>query len=283
MATVMERPAPPTYAQYHRIRGINWSTLSEMRRSPLHYKTRLEVPRTSTPAMDLGRLIHWLVLEPATFLRHYVVWEGARRGNEYKAFAEAAELHGMEVVTAADYERAQAVAGAVFRHRAARSILSRGRPEVSLKWVDPETRMRCKARLDWVRGGALTELKSTTNVDARKFGRLAVDIGYISQLAFYRRGLTATGHRDGPTRIIAVEVDEPNDVAVYEIDNDMLWAGDELVGELLARVKECRKRGSWPGRYPKPQPLDVPPWFYGTAEGEEREIARITRFARSEA
>ena len=208
--------------------------------------------------MDLGRLIHTAVLEPER-LDHYAVWSGGRRGtNEHKAFL--AEVGDREVTTSADFEKAQAIAAAVWAHRVARRVLRGGRTEQMLTWVDPATHLRCKGRVDHIRGGALSDLKSTRDVEARAFGRSIESFGVHAQMAFYRRGMAASGYPDGPTRLIAVEQEPPHEVAVYLLPEEVLYAGDLIITKLLHEVRLWRGRRRWPGRYEEETPLQFPAW-----------------------
>jgi hypothetical protein len=69
--------------------------------------------------------------------------------------------------------------------------------------------------------------------------------------------------------MVVVESEAPFSVAVYEVDDDALYAGDEIVGELLQQVKDCRRRRRWPDRYEGLQSLEVPPWFFQDGKDEE--------------
>jgi exodeoxyribonuclease VIII len=267
MATVMKERRE-TFPGYRRVRAVNWSTLKEMARSPKHYRYRLENPPEETPAMRLGRAIHTAVLEPDAFPLEYVVYDGPRRAG--KDWEEFAAVNVRKTILKVDeYQTALDVRDAVRGHKLAARLLRRGRREVTLQWTDPQTHMRCKGRLDHLRGDVLTDLKSTRDVDARTFGRLAARMGYIQQLAFYRRGLLATGHAEAPVYVVVVESEAPFSVAVYEVDDDALYAGDEIVGELLQQVKGCRKRRRWPDAHEGLETLDVPPWFFQDGKDEE--------------
>lgn len=250
-------------SSYRASPGINWSSLSAMRQSPAAYHHRLVTPREDTPAMALGRLIHSCVLEPERVAEQYAVWEGGRRGT--KAHEEwLAENVGKEATTLADMEKAQAIAAAVWAHPAARRVLRGGRIEVPLRWTDPLTHMRCKGRPDHIRAGALSDLKSTKSVEPRAFGRSAEAFGMHGQMAFYRRGMDVLGMKQGPVRLIAVEQEEPHEVAVYVLDPDVLYAGGLLVNRLLHDVKKCRRyygnKRPWPGRFQEEVALEFPAW-----------------------
>jgi hypothetical protein len=251
--------AAMTFSEYRAINATNWGTLKRMGKSALAYHDGLTAPDKETPAMAAGRLFHTATLEPDRLPLEYAIWDGGRRGtNDYKAFVE--QQGTRQIVTAAEYANALAVRDAVHAHKRARRLLRYGRPEVTLQWVDPETHIRCKARLDWLRGDVFTDLKSTTDIDARTFGRTAQRLGYHCQLAFYRMGLLATGHGSAPVRIIAVEADEPHDVAVFTVDEDVLFVGELEVRSLLRRLKDCRRKRRWPGRYPDEVSLEFPTW-----------------------
>ena len=246
------------FSAYSDLNGVNYSTLKAMGKSPLHYQHALTVPRADTPAMRLGRAIHTAVLEPDLFPVHWTLYDGRRAGNVWAEFAAVNADKG--ILTVEEYDTVLAIRDAVHRHKVARRLLRYGKSEVTLRWVDPVTRIRCKARLDHLRGDALTDLKSTKDIDNRTFGRLAANMGYAGQLAFYRLGLLATGHELAPVRIVAVESVAPHDVAVFTVDEDVLEAGVMEVRRLLHMVKTCRSRRRWPGRYPDEESLEYPEW-----------------------
>jgi len=246
------------FTDYSDLGGVNYSTLKEMAKSPLHYQHRLTTPRTDSAAMRLGRAVHMATLEPDAFPLHWTLYDGRRAGNVWAEFAAVNADKG--ILTVDEYETVLAIRDAVHRHKVARRLLRYGKSEVTLRWVDPVTRVKCKARLDHLRGDALTDLKSTKDIDNRTFGRLAANMGYAGQLAFYRLGLLATGHDLAPVRIIAVESVAPHDVAVFTVDEDVLEVGVMEVRKLLHQVKTCRSRRRWPGRYPDEESLQYPEW-----------------------
>ena len=89
------------------------------------------------------------------------------------------------------------------------------------------------------------------------------------QAAFYRAGLAANDLDVPPFTIIAVESSAPHDVAVFEMDDDALWAGELLVAECLDKVAAGRFSKQWPGRYPAPQKLGLPRWAPETKESSD--------------
>lgn len=254
----MNEPAP-----YDAIPAIRWSLLREAAKSPAHYHWRLENPRPDTAAMAAGRLVHCAVLEPDELPRRYAVWGEARRGSDWRAFEAAAIGNGQEVVTAAEYERAIAMRDAVHTHPVAARYLSqkRARTEVTLTWTDAQTKLACKARLDWLGTRTFIDLKTTRDNAERAFGRVAGSLAYHGQMAFYNMGLVASGMKRRAV-IVAVESEEPCDVACYRLGWEEMDAGTELARELLETVAACTRRGKWPGAHPKETQLRLPPWYY---------------------
>lgn len=248
--------------------AVNWSTLKEALKSGLHYQYNLTAPREETDAMRLGRAVHSATFEPDALLREYVVFEGGRRaGKEWEEFQA---MHaGRTILKPEDYETALRIRDAVHAHKVARALLRTGQPECTLTWTDYETGLPCKSRLDWLSSKALIELKTTSDIDARVFGRVAGSMLYHAQLAFYHMGVQAQPKgKPRVCKIIAVESAPPHDVAVYALDDDMLWAGEEKVRAALELVAECRRTKRWPGRYPCELPLELPYWEFPKDEVE---------------
>lgn len=264
------------YAQYAAILAVNWSALKEMRRSPLHYAHILKQPREDSTTLAKGRAIHTAVLEPDRFPIEYAVFEGkARRGKAWAAFRDVNDTK--TILTLEEYTRALAIRDAVRAHPPAARYLRSARRELSLAWVDAVTGLPCKARLDVLSevDGRIfvVDLKSTHDLDMRRFGSIAARLGYHSQLAWYARGMKACGIPCDGARIIAVEQDAPHDVGVFVVDDDLLYAGDEEVRELLMRARVCLEKSAWPGRYEREEPLEMPRWFYAD---DEAEIGNVT-------
>jgi hypothetical protein len=254
----MTKPIP--FEKYAAIKAINWSTLKELRRSPAHYRHRLENPREDTTRLALGRAVHTAVLEPHRFLLEYACFDGERRaGKAWEAFAE---MHvNRTILKRAEYEKCIAVGDAVRRNAVAANYLARGAHEQVVEWTDPDTGLPCKARIDWVGDGYVLDLKTTNDVEANRFAATAARMGYFGQGAFYAGGLACTTGKPHAAIIVAVEMDAPHDVAVYRIDDDSLYAAAEEVRELLRIAATCREVDLWPGRYTEEQTLRMPRWM----------------------
>lgn len=261
------------FAEYRTWPGISWSDLSNMAVSPLEFHERLHNPTEPTAAMDLGSAIHCAVLEPEQFDATYTYYDGAHNGYEWEAVKAGAAEAGMTVLSVKEWEQCLGAAEAFWtkpQGREARKLMRGARREVSYRWTDPVTHVRCKARPDVVRfsrmgrGGRiipwkLADLKTTSSVDERTFGRLAASMLYHGKMALAYMGLeTIYGIAPLETSIIAVEQKPPHDVQVYTLDEEVMEAGAFLAGRLLDQLKNCRLNRTYPGRYGGRRRLDFP-------------------------
>lgn len=251
------------FDKYSAIDAVNWSTLKELRRSPLHYRHRLDNPRADSSRLALGRAAHTAVFEPDRFMLEYACFKGPiRRGKKWDAFKEQ---HRDETILKVDeYQTCLAMRDAVRKNPWAATYLENGLPEHSIQWTDPETQLPCKARLDWWNEdrAVLVDLKTTNDVGADRFAATCARMAYHCQLAFYADGLRALIEKAVSTIIVAVEAQPPHDVAVYRLDEDAIYAGWEEVQGLLWKAKECRQSKRWPGRYQEEQVLRLPRWTF---------------------
>lgn len=255
------------WSEYAALAAVNWSTLREIRQSPLHYRHRLLNPKPDTKATVLGRAVHAAVFERFRFLEECVVYEGRRAGKAWEAFRDEHEAAGQTVLYPNQYELALEIADAVGRCAAAAPYLAAGSGEHTVRWTDPHTGLACKGRLDWLTDvdgrRYVLDLKTTKCADLGRFARDVANYGYHGQAAFYADGVTvAEGVAVEKVGLIAVESDPPHDCALFWLDPDALYAGTEEYEGYMRKVAECMAADAWPGRYTEPQTLRLPAWVY---------------------
>lgn len=265
------------FATYLDIDAVNASGLKQAAKSPKHYYHSLTNPTPDSPAMRLGRAVHAAVLEPDSFPLRYVVWKGARRGKSWDEFVIAAASDALEILTDTEYDTCLAMRDAVRSHPVAAKYLRRGEAEKVVEWVDGPTRLRCKARLDFVTplgrsrySRTIVDLKTSRDISEHSFERTTHDLLYHVQAAHYVAGMAATSRARKPFRFVfvAVESSAPHDVRVGEISEDALWCGEQERRRLLELVASCTRSGKWPGRYPSETTFDLPSWYYAQADAE---------------
>lgn len=245
---------------YDKIDGLRWSRLKALRISPLQFQHELENERDDARHFRIGRAMHALILEPEHFERDFAVYEGQRRGKAWEAF-ELANA-GRDVITEAEAIAATGMAKAVRTHPIASKHLVTGTAEQVLTWIDADTGVKCKARVD-MRNGHLVELKSAADIDPSRWPAQCARFGYFGQLAFYHDGVLAScgydeGHELDPTQIV-VQSDAPHDVVVYRVPPTTIELGRREYKRCLRRYVECRESGKWPGIGANEERTLVPP------------------------
>ena len=254
--------------------AVNNSSLGPALRSLSHYKSALERPRTATPAMEFGRFVHTVVLEPELLAARYVVtpdlvadlegeYKNPKASKEYKSkLAEFHDLHAdREVVEADWYERAVAMIDAVKACPKARDLLRGvGPTESSIVWHDKLTGLRCKARVDKVtEAGLLADLKTTA--DASAFAKSMAAYGYARQAAFYIDGMEAVTGELHRLAFVAVEKEPPHAVRAAVVADRAVDYGRRQYQRILRGICEARAYDRWPG-YDQPTEFDLPSWCY---------------------
>lgn len=236
-------------------------------RTPAHYRYHADHPREASAAMDLGSLVHALVLDPAEADRFICQPPEikVRRGKKWDAFVE--ENAGRTIVKAGDWEKAKRMRDALLANPQARAMLTNGRCEVSFRWDDPETGAPCKGRADSLpTDGALilpgadgpievplsdcaVDLKTTASADPSEWTSRSMErIGYHIQGGHYLRGLRYLGETSRQWwAFVVVESAPPHLIAFYALDRRSLAAGGDLAAFACRRYVDCVEADEWPG------------------------------------
>ena len=263
--------------EYFALNAVSNSRLSLLKRSPLHFKTgKFKEP---TKSMSIGSLVHCGVLEPMEVARRYCFMpnyskhpsnctkSGERSFSSSTDFVKKMEKdfldlnHDKQVVSEDDYARMCGVAISLSQNERCRELFSGGQSEVTIVWDDPETGIRCKARIDYLSDKSdclFADLK--TCADALDFEWSIGNYDYHRQMAFYKRGLdTIFGGYHTPW-IAAVEVESPYCNRVAPMGEESLEIGDRLVDELLTKLAKHQQSNEWPG-YESPKSWVLPEKF----------------------
>ena len=101
-------------------------------------------------------------------------------------------------------------------HRKARELLAKGEAEVALVWLDPDTGIKCKIKIDWWHDArTLADVKSAEDVTFEGFRRSCARLGYALSAAMYCEGVYQLTGEEPEWAFIACEKGRPNTVAVY--------------------------------------------------------------------
>lgn len=228
---------------------VRFSHLKAYGRSAAHGLQARTEDSISTRDMQRGTAVHALLFNT----RKVVGWSGPqRRGKEYDAFAQ--DHADCEILTAAEFDKARAMAAAVRASKLAMAALD-GETEKTI-YFDWYGR-KCRATPD-VRGdGFVTELKTSSTSDPSRFVWHALRMQYNAQLRMQQIAC-GYGIEDCIARIVAVEAAPPFPVTVFRVEARALDAGERNLTLWMERLRTCEASGHWPPYVECEVPLDIP-------------------------
>lgn len=249
-----------------------------------HLKAWSQAPDDEgTPALLFGRAYHCRMLEPEVFaqtycdpppadaprdLRHL---RNAKKPGESTlesiAFWDAwdAEHAGLIPLSRESADLIEEMHHALMQHELAASILrSPGDSEVTMRWVDEETGVPCKARIDRLarRLRLFGDLKTAEDASPSGFAKSVVAHGYHIQAAHYLAGGHACGLEPRGFPFIVQEKSPPYLPAVHMLDDRALARGAELRERGLAKIAHARTTNTWPGYNPGITEISLPEWAF---------------------
>lgn len=235
---------------------------------PALFRYERDHPPAPKPHFDIGHAAHKLVLGTGPTIVDTRL--DNRRGNAWKdAEAEAREAGAVPLLTQ-DYAMVHAMAAALQAHPFAGLLFDRahGAPEVTLAWVDPQTGVNCRCRLDWLphsRAGRLIipDYKTCASADADSLSKASAANGYDMQDAWNRAGCRALDLADDEATFVFVaqEKNPPYLVHVVQLDHEARRVGDIRNRTAIQVFAECQRTDSWPGYADDVTQLPLPVWF----------------------
>ena len=256
------------FADYCQWDAVNASRLKLAKKSMFHFH---KYESRDATHLKIGRADHTATLEPDKFMLEFTVFTSGdipdaileerplkpgtslktRYPKQWQAFQATTNK---SILTHEEYSDVLAMRNAVLTDRVARGIFRKGTPELSMVWVDPETQLTCKGRVDWLRAGRKTgrmyDLKTARDI-GDDFNAAAIRYGYFLSAAFYMDGyVLARGKGSAKVtefELVAVENVPPWDVAVRPISSEDLQRGRDEYRELLTKIANCKRAKTWPG------------------------------------
>ena len=261
-----------TEMEYNQAEGVRRSDLWKMEDSPEKYKWFSEHPVEQTPAMAFGSACHKYVLEPGDFDNEYVVAPNVDRrtkeGKEY--WAQFMEKNaGKTIISQDDLLVMSFMTQAICACPLAKKLIyGKGETEIPFFWTDPETKEKCKVKLDrlvkYNRRWYVVDYKTTQCAETNRFNSDMWKLGYYMQAAMYTEGVMhAKKLRKRPGFLfVAQEKKAPYSVNVIEVSEEVMNAGVAKLHQLLDKLHACSVIDQFPG-YVQDVPNDafVPTWM----------------------
>lgn len=206
-------------------------------------------PVKDTEAQLIGRAFHCLVLEPELYARSYRALPdfGDMRSSKNRARRDewiSYQAKNITFLTAAQDALVRAMREALLRHRTARLMVERGVREVVFRWIDPETGLACKSKIDlWDEElGFLMDLKSCLSAHPEAFARTATDYRYHVQHVMYAEAARVLGIPVDNFVLVPVEKTAPHFTATYHVDAAGEEKGFEVLRRSLATLRAAMDR-----------------------------------------
>ena len=280
-------PAPGIYrnvpaAEYRAWDAINVSSLKPLiEKTAEHYYYELTHPKPTTAAMVFGTTVHTRILESEdddedTMALRSLSADGLEAYNKtvinvtvggpinpttgkcygpdsqkFKAWCDA-QGPGKIFLTTEQDAQLRGMHSRLMRDENIAGFI--GKPgdennELSLLWIDDETGLLCKARLDMWRpqGEAIGDLKTCRDASPAGFAGSIGKFRYHGQSAFYLDGARKLGMPAKHFIFIPVEKTAPYVPAMYRIQDGDVEIGRQQNRKALATIADCRASGFWPG------------------------------------
>lgn len=254
-----------SWEQYRQIKKMNPSTMVHGHtRSMKRLKRAIDgkIEYKSEPVF-IGIGVHALLLEPEAFEASYVVMPDFHRepGNvtgkgepseskatTYYKTREAEfkkESTGRTVIPRYQYDTCLTCIEALQSRPRIREMIASSNHEVT---VEGEIEgIEFKGRIDALLPSVILDLKTTSTVDHRKFGRRFFDLGYDFKLSIYRELVRQSTVSVRQVKVIVQEVDGDFDNVVMPVPEEVLDNAFSNVMRTVTRYKRCMETGYWPG------------------------------------
>jgi exodeoxyribonuclease VIII len=258
-----------TNDQYHALKSVSHSTLECFRRSKRTYRAKYidnTLVHEQTPAMQLGSLVHAMVLEPHRVDELYVVSPKCDRRTTVgkQAYAEFCESLGdREIIDAETFATAEAITKAVVDNETAESliVLQSGSVESPMHWTCEHTQIECRSKPDYRMNKLVVDLKTCRDASPSGFAASAARFGYARQAAWYLWGCERNGLVDCRFIFIAVSTVEPYEVGIYELSERDISRARMQNRIDLEELARCERENDWQSQHEKGVvKLQLPKW-----------------------
>ena len=208
-----------TEEEYHNHPSLSASIIKRLVVNDETYEVANGIKTEPTPAMELGTLVHCLILEPEKFSETYAVMPKCDlRTKEGKLLKAEFELkaNGKKVVSETDFETAMKCAES-FKKNTVSNLLKRGKPEQ--KFFSEFDGVEVRGMLDWYdeESGMIVDLKTTQNF-ADMFVKECGDRLYNIQASFYVDLLTSLGKNVSDFVFVGVQTKAPYKITVVRLN-----------------------------------------------------------------
>lgn len=208
--------------------------------------------------LEFGTAVHTLALGDGPSLVE--IDADNYRTKDAQTQAEKAREKGSVPLLPNEMRQAQDMAAALIAHPQAGQLLIGGEAEQTYLWRDEETRVWCRARLDYVRPGQIVDLKTTTDVNLEAIRKTIHTWGYHQQRGWYVDGHRAIYGETPDFHFVFIAKEPPYLITVVEPDATACLIGDAKNRAARHIYADCQSAGIWPAYDQRIWTLPLPGW-----------------------
>lgn len=239
---------------------------------PAKFRHMRDNPQPPRRVFDFGHLAHrmvlgagseFTVLDPAIhgLKKDGQVADNPRATSTWKSAEAEARREGRIPVSVEEWRTAEQMAEKVRAHPQARELFTDGQAELALYHRDPETGVRLRGRLDWLRNdGVIVDYKTCQSAEPGEIERAFHKFGYHLQNAWYVDLVSALRASNPRFYFVAQEKVPPFEVTVVEYDDIAIAEGRRLNREAIRLYAELCERGEWPSYTSETITIGLPAW-----------------------
>jgi len=232
----------------------------------------------SSDAMTFGSLVDAMLLDPAELDKFtikpatYIADRGKDKGLEKswsgsaivcKEWMEAAQATGNSIISQDTWSFAESLCSCVKENAKAAELLSKGRKQLAIVWIDEDTGVLCKGRIDNQNTDSLDDLKTTKDASEWSFSRDLYKYGYHQQAAMYLDGWSALKKcKELLWHNIVAENTAPSGCKVYVLQPESIELGRREYKKALRKYAEylANDPDLLQGYSEEALPIDAPVW-----------------------
>lgn len=261
---------------YRNAPGVSQSVLKPLMKSPDHCREAMDEERKPTKAMLMGTAMHTFLLEPDSFgpgLSHWIrpqTYTNAKgeespwnmRSKTCKAWVEEKQrIKNIPVFSEEEMENVAGMVAKIRGHECAKHLFEGGISELAAFYVDPETELLLKARIDklaTVGNGKIVIADAKKCQDAQIWGvKDFYDLNCAIQAASNMEICQKLGVEIDAFYFCATEEKPPHGIQIWDAGS-VLDYGSRWYHHLLRRFAECWDADNWPGYDAEPKRLELP-------------------------
>lgn len=249
--------------------AISNSKLGWFKRSPAHYKFFQDNKTKDSQAFLIGSASHCILFEPDKFKSIFYVLDEKQKPfpeQDYRNKANSIWKQDIleaykhkQIITLDEYDKIMFMMDKLKQHDFVQELLKDCKFEQEVFWIDPETGLECKKKVDAECTNHRVDYKTTDNAEPIGWQKKAWSYDYYRQAGFYDLDVPKEFY------FIVQEKEPPYEISVHRATRELIDYGkNEAIG-LLKKIKVCKEKNFWAGyeanNY-KPEAVGSEIYFY---------------------